>query len=313
MTWDVKLPQLSSATDLERWLTQRGVTTKQGGHTLYLPPQKCLEVVLGDWVRLYPSDAGLKILMDFRSPEEAWYVSREWGGPIEAAMVGTPADQLVTANFLYANKLSPRVYDLCCLKNGATRLSAFVVQHVDGQAPSEAVCRQFLSRLERLIEQSDLRTIHPAWRTKVDFEPPTCNGNLLVSPGSSQPVYVDFQSFRLTELVRWRREILEAAATVLHFGDEHASLGGRYLYQSIPGMRDKGKRNTDKRWTVIDEHLERNGLKLRGRLILDVGCNAGMLIATALRDGAFWGIGWDLPSVISYSEPLLLSLGLACK
>lgn len=310
LTWDVHLPPVTSPSELSSWLRQQGVTSVGGWHTLYLPPQERLEAILGDWISRYPRDAGFKVLKDFRPPEEAYYVDRSMCGSVEASLTGTPLDQLITANFLYANNISPRVYDLCCLRSGSTRFSVFVVQHVDGRAPTEKGCQQFLSRLREVTEHTDLKVTHPAWWTTIDSQPPDCNGNLLVPRDSDHPLYVDFQTFRLVNASRWRQEILAAGTRVLHFGDEHPQCGDRYLYQSGLGIPDKGKRNIDKRWAVISEHLERNGLSMSGRLVLDVGCNAGMMIAAALSDGALWGIGWDLPSVVTYAELLLLSLGL---
>lgn len=310
LTWDVLLPPVTSPSELANWLRQQGVTSVGGWHTLYLPPQERLEAILGDWISRYPPDAGFKILKDFRPPEEAYYVDRSSCGSVEASLTGTPLDQLITANFLYANNLSPRVYDLCCLRSGSNRFSAFVVQHVDGRVPTEEGCQQFLSRLREVTEHTDLKVTHPAWWTTIDSQPPDCNGNLLVPRDSDHPLYIDFQTFRLVNASRWRQEILAAGTKVLHFGDEHPQCGNRYLYQSGLGIPDRGKRNIDKRWAVISEHLECNGLNMSGRLVLDVGCNAGMMIAAALSDGALWGIGWDLPSVVTYAEPLLLSLGL---
>ena len=55
--------------------------------------------------------------------------------------------------------------------------------------------------------------------------------------------------------------------------------------------------------------LADSGLSVDDRLVLDVGCNAGMMLAAALADGAAWGVGWDLPEVSEQAEALLLALG----
>ena len=39
--------------------------------------------------------------------------------------------------------------------------------------------------------------------------------------------------------------------------------------------------------------LARADDSLRMKVVLDVGCNAGMMLAAALSDGALWGLGWD--------------------
>ena len=43
--------------------------------------------------------------------------------------------------------------------------------------------------------------------------------------------------------------------------------------------------------------------------MLDVGCNAGMMLAASLGDGAAWGVGWDLPEVARRARSLLWRLG----
>jgi hypothetical protein len=46
-----------------------------------------------------------------------------------------------------------------------------------------------------------------------------------------------------------------------------------------------------------------------GRVVLDVGCNAGMMLAGTLSEGAAWGLGWDMPHVAARARQLLLTLG----
>lgn len=310
LTWDVRMPPVSSSLDLENWLRQQGIRTYSGGNTIYLPPQERLGAILGDWVDRYPPDAGVKILRDLRPPEQAFYQWAFCCGRVEKALVGTPADQLLTANFLYANGLSPRVYDLCCLRSGSARFTAFVVQHIAGLAPGEVDAQKFLSRLTKVLDNTDLKTVHPDWNETSDFMPPTFHGNLLVRQDTSEPLYVDFQPFRLCDTVRWRREILNAGARVLHCGDGRPSGDGRSLCQSVPGGAKNGNCDGTKRGAIILDQLKRQGLEVKGRLVLDVGCNAGMMIAAALNEGALWGMGWDLPSVVTYAESFLLSAGL---
>jgi hypothetical protein len=50
--------------------------------------------------------------------------------------------------------------------------------------------------------------------------------------------------------------------------------------------------STNSRWQFIKSH-----------------CNAGMIINSALQEGALWGFGWDLPSVTRNTKDLLLMLG----
>jgi hypothetical protein len=120
---------------------------------------------------------------------------------------------------------------------------------------------------------------------------------------------VDFQNFGLREPSAWSNDVLKRAKKDFHFGLSTPLRGGKYLYQSVPGIRRVGRRNTAKRWTVIREALGQAGIQMSDRVVLDVGCNSGMMIHCALAEGAGWAHGWDLPDVIAATEELLLSLG----
>ena len=95
----------------------------------------------------------------------------------------------------------------------------------------------------------------------------------------------------------------------LHFGREHVLRGGRYLYQSVPGAGESGRRDTVRRWHRISQELRRAGISVDDRLVLDVGCNSGMLLAEALDAGAAWALGWDLPDIASIGSKLLDAMG----
>src|SRR2546423_1321061 len=69
-------------------------------------------------------------------------------------------------------------------------------------------------------------------------------------------------------------------------------LGGRrFPYQSVPGAGGGGRPDTVRRWRRVSQELRRAGLSVEGRLVLDVGCNSGMMLAEALDAGAAWGLG----------------------
>ena len=76
---------------------------------------------------------------------------------------------------------------------------------------------------------------------------------------------------------------------------EHWLRGGKYLYQSIPGMH-LGMRMIDKRWELFRRLLTEAGAGFDGNVVFDIGCNMGMMIHSALAEGARWGVGWDRPN-----------------
>jgi hypothetical protein len=185
----------------------------------------------------------------------------------------------------------------------------FVVQHIAGGCPTEEACAGFLSRLRQFMESNQLLTSLASWEHHDDFRSPGCNGNLLQSSLDGQLYYVDFQNFLIPDYDNYIHKLLNEARGTVHFGRKYLSRGGRYLYQQIPGIASTGKRDIRLRWEYVKALLAQQDVSVRGRVVLDVGCNTGMVLAEALNDGALWGTGWDLPEVVEHGSKILSALG----
>jgi hypothetical protein len=85
--------------------------------------------------------------------------------------------------------------------------------------------------------------------------------------------------------------------------------GGTYLYQSVPGVNLPAKRNIDDRERVLRRLLQTANVSVNERVVFDVGCNIGMMMALYLKMGARWTHGWDRSRVTPHTEKLLLALG----
>jgi hypothetical protein len=55
--------------------------------------------------------------------------------------------------------------------------------------------------------------------------------------------------------------------------------------------------------------LDQAGVSVQNRLVLDVGCNVGMMMGQYLKLGALWCHGWDQEVVVPHTERLLYALG----
>jgi hypothetical protein len=55
--------------------------------------------------------------------------------------------------------------------------------------------------------------------------------------------------------------------------------------------------------------MDEAGVSVEDRLVLDVGCNVGMMLAQYLALGARWCHGWDRAFVTPHTERLLHALG----
>ena len=189
-------------------------------------------------------------------------------------------------------------------------MPAFVVQHVEGGAPSDDECAAFLKRLRRALSQTELRISVPHWERTNDFRCPDCNDNLL-RDSSGAVNYIDFQNFSIRDPRRLLEQTLDGATQQLHFGDRRPSRRNEYLYQSIPGLRRASKRDTSVRFRTIHRLLLEQGVALHNRLVLDIGCNAGVMLHHALSAGAWWGLGWDRPAVVRQARAVADVLGFS--
>ena len=153
-----------------------------------------------------------------------------------------------------------------------------------------------------------MKVILPAGFDDPEFHRPDCSGNAFVTC-NGQFRYVDFQNFSLTGYGDYLRAVALDAAEASHFGDKSILRGGRYLYQSVPGLNLPGKRNIEVRTQVLTKLLEHAGVSVKDRLVLDVGCNVGMMMGQYLKLGALWCHGWDHEVVVPHTERLLFALG----
>lgn len=289
-------------------LLARGLTVAEGRHTLYLPPQPGLREALGPVVAAYPPTCGFKLLKRFAAPDRARYLYRSDANG-EDALMGGIHQQALAGAALAAYDLGPRLLDVTHLRGHDLDLTALVVEHVDGRAPTRRDHQRLLDALDQLRARRRMEMINPGVYACTDFDPPGCNGNLLLTP-EGQLRYVDPQLFRF-DLDAVLDDVVERHRDVLHFGDQLGVVRGgqRFLYQGLPGRADVGRRDPDARWARLEALMRPRGIDLRDRVVFDVCCNAGLMLTGALRRGARWAVGWDLPPVAAAAAELLPLLG----
>jgi hypothetical protein len=253
-------------------LRATGLRFTAGRSGAYLPPQPGLESVLGSAARLYPPGAGVKLT---------------------AGVDDAVRERLVAANVLHAAGIGPRVYDAVELAGGGT---AFVVEHA-GEDPVDDSARARTA--DHVMGIGGLRFCR-GWDDPDHF----------VRSDGGPPVFVGFAATPAQDLdAAVRRALSDEVRRDLHYGSEYALKGRRYLYQSVPAVAASGRRNTLRRLDAIERLLDGAGRSVAGRLTLDVGCNAGVMLASTLAGGAAWGLGWDLPHVADRGRILLGALG----
>jgi hypothetical protein len=302
------------SSELLSYLNDAGVKFAQGGHAIYLSPEALKQTAFSVLAEYYPRNAGLKIVNTPGGIGNGHYVRNGYGNgrgqsKLQKNLVYDHQRLTLVANLLSSHGVGPRLYDLVELECGGTRWVGYVIEHVSGRTPSLSKCNEAIGRM-RALEESGLilNSMPDGWEDE-DFRGPACNGNALLDD-AGRVHYVDFQNFILTGYEKFLRQLALEATEKSHFGETSLWRGGRrYLYQSVPGVALPAKRNPEQRMKVVRELMKEAGASLSGRLVLDVGCNIGGMMAQYLKLGARWCHGWDRAGLTPHTEKLLLALG----
>jgi hypothetical protein len=303
---DVKVSEDESLMDHWRALPD----TSWGRNAIYLSPVSVLNSDFRVLTNNYPPGFGIKIVKNPGGVNESNYVTGKTKGDslIQLGLVHSHRHLMLVANLLYLKGIGPRLYDLVELECNGTLWTAYVVEHVDGTAPSLAECEKVIGSLKELEQEGLLQVILPDGFDDEEFECPGCSGNTVTNQ-AGECKYVDFQNFRLVNYQTFLTALAVEASKQTHYGDSLMLRGGRYLYQSIPGVRMPGKRNIEERVKVLVQLLDAAGVSISERLVLDVGCNIGMMMAQYLRLGAAWCHGLDRAKVVPHTDAILTALG----
>ena len=300
--------ELSNLDSFLKALKNSGLAYNTGGHAVYLPPETLENTPLRELSKYYPPNTGLKIVKHPGGISDSVYVyKREGESRLHLKLIHNMRHLTLVANLLHVNGVGPRLHDLVELQCGKSLWTAFVVEHV-AKPTSMDVCEKGIKTIRDLEQRNLVKIILPAGFDDGEFQCPDCSGNaFMTSEGEFR--YIDFQNFALTGYGEFLKSVALEAAEASHFGDKSILRGGRYLYQSVPGVALPGKRNVETRMHVLDVLMNDAKVSVENRLVLDVGCNVGMMMAQYLKRGALWCHGWDQEVVVPHTEKLLYALG----
>lgn len=300
---------VTSPAKLRDQLMSDGLAVPEGGHTIYLSPEVIAKTQFSVVLNNYPTDAGLKIIKNVGGVADTDYVHGGDYSRLHRKLTHSHGLLSTVANVLHIEGLGPRLYDLLELQVGDNVWTAYVVKHCEGRAPTVTECENAMSSLRALERRHVLKLSAPGGYDHMDFCCPDCNGNALVEEKTGKFNYVDFQNLLLVNYGRYLEELALAAGADTHFGQKSILRGGRYLYQSIPAVSLAAKRNINDRGAAFVELLRAGKCSVENRLVIDIGCNIGMMIGQYLKMGAAWVHGWDKKTVIAHTEKLLFALG----
>jgi len=294
LTMELPVSGVCSLYDLEKVLKGHGIDYVKCRNTLYIPPQCSLVSLLGEIVSLYPDNAGFKILRNSENLSE----------------LNLLIDKIIVANYLYLKRITPRLYDLVELRVEDTSFIVFVVQHVNGDVPTNSERLSFMESLKKLIEARELLIdSNVELRPQENFQYLGYNGDVLKSKEDKQLYCLDFQNYNVANPKKLIRNIAIEGRDSLHYGSKRFLRRSKYFYQSIPSIGAYGRRDVTVRWKAIKRLMNEADVNFDEKLVLDIGCNAGMMLSQALADGAWWGLGWDKPVVVEHAQRLLMALG----
>lgn len=296
--------------ELKAHLGEAGAAFAEGGHALYLPPESVERSAFKVLSGQYPPGFGLKLIKRPGGADSGAYTKGMTSGDshLHLKLIHRPEHLTLVSSLFHSEGVGPRPYDFVELDCGGQLWTAYVVEHVSGRTPTDEECAAGVGRLRELESRGLIRVLLPEGFNDPEFHGPSCSGNALIGE-DGRFNYVDFQNFYLTDYEAYLTEIAHEAGQASHFGEETVLRGGRYLYQSVPGVSLPGKRSIADRVVVLRRLLEEAGVSVKERLVLDVGCNIGMMMAQYLKMGARWCHGWDRARVTPHTERMLLALG----
>jgi hypothetical protein len=307
----ISIPNLE-LTNLDAFLNElknEGLAYGTGGHAVYLPPETIENTGFREVSNYYPKNSGLKIVRHPGGISEAVYVYKGEGeSRLHLKLIHNLRHLTLVANLLHVNGVGPRLHDLVELQCSNNLWTAFVVEHVAKQVTSNDVCEEGIKTIRELEQRNLLTLILPLGFADPEFQCPDCSGNAFMTV-DGEFRYIDFQNFSLTGYGLFLKSVALEAAEATHFGDTSIFRGGRYLYQSVPGVDLHGKRHPEKRFEVLLDMMKTAGVSVENRLVLDIGCNVGMMMAQYLKHQALWCHGWDQETVVPHTEKLLYALG----
>jgi hypothetical protein len=290
-------------------LKQSNLAYGAGGHAVYLPPETIQKTAFRELSKYYPCNAGLKIVRHPGGISDSVYVYKGEGeSRLHLKLIHNLRHLTLVANLLYVNGVGPRLHDLVELQCNNHLWTAFMVEHVEKPVTSMDVCQNGINSIRKLEQRNLVKIILPYGYEDGEFQCPDCSGNAFMT-ADGEFRYIDFQNFALTGYGEFLKSVALEAAEASHFGDKSILRGGRYLYQSVPGVPLPGKRNPETRMQILGELMKNAGVSVENRLVLDIGCNVGMMMAQYLKLGALWCHGWDQEAVVPHTEKLLYALG----
>jgi len=193
----------------------------------------------------------------------------------------------LVGQYLCYRGLSPKIYDCGVVTVGGIEYPYFDVEYIANKKNSNDT-NKIKDEVRKELNKLD-------WITKV-YEVDLINQDNYI--GNK---YIDFHGFEIDDdkFYRW---IVGLINNNTHWGHKNEA-GNKFAYQDFDGVI--GKRRIEDR--IVS--LGADKIDYRGKTVLDIGCNLGLIANYAMESGASRSVGVDLKPVIEAADMYKLHKG----
>ena len=195
---------------------------------------------------------------------------------------GTPFDTAaVIQNIFWIHGFAPRVLEIRSTIEDGKTFWWFVIEYIEGSNETGDIGRLYSIASIHHID------LYNGGHDEVKMTKDNWRGGK----------YLDFGGAYFEDEELYKKELIERIKKTTHFGKLYK--GEIASYQSIEGWGIDGKRKTEYRVQQMGLH----GIDFKGKTVLDIGCNLGMMMHYARTRGASEICGYDtLPNVLVARE-----------
>lgn len=188
-------------------------------------------------------------------------------------------DAAIIQNIFWINNLAPRIIEIFKANFRIENLhNAYLVEIISGTHQKN------IEELKRIADENFISINYGGSNLELNNSANWIDGK-----------YIDFGGFKIDKERYWEK-LVDKINRVTHYGH---LVGDRHIsYQSIDDKHIPGKRKTEYRI----EKMRLKDIKFNNKSVIDIGCNLGLMMHYAQKNGAKELTGYDLPPVIEVAR-----------